>query len=105
MPVELSGGMKRRIALARTLILRPKVILYDEPTTGLDPITSKEIINLILKIQGEYDTASLIITHDMDCARVISNRMVILINGIDYANGTYAELSKSKDPKVKAFFK
>lgn len=105
MPVELSGGMKRRVALARTLILRPKVILYDEPTTGLDPITAKEIINLILKIQKEYDTASLIITHDMDCARVISNRMVILVDGIDYANGTYAELAQSEDPKVKAFFK
>ncbi len=105
MPVELSGGMKRRVALARTLILRPKVILYDEPTTGLDPITAKEIINLILKIQDEYDTASLIITHDMDCARVISNRMVILVDGIDYANGTYEELSRSEDPKVKAFFK
>lgn len=105
MPMELSGGMKRRVALARTLILRPKIILYDEPTTGLDPITSKEIINLILKIQDEYDTASLIITHDMDCARVISNRMVILVDGIDYANGTYTSLSQSDDPKVKAFFK
>ncbi|MFT6321960.1 MAG: phospholipid/cholesterol/gamma-HCH transport system ATP-binding protein [Granulosicoccus sp.] len=105
MPAELSGGMKRRVALARTLILRPKVILYDEPTTGLDPITSKEIINLILKIQDEYDTASLIITHDMDCARVISNRMIILVDGINYADGTYEELAKSEDPKVKAFFK
>lgn len=105
MPAELSGGMKRRVALARTLILKPKVILYDEPTTGLDPITSNEIIQLMLKIQNEHDTASLIITHDMDCARVISNRMIILEDGINYAEGTYAELSRSKDPKVKAFFK
>lgn len=105
LPVELSGGMKRRVALARALVLRPKVILYDEPTTGLDPITAKEIINLVLKIQDEYNTSSLIITHDMDCARVISNRMVILIDGIDYAKGTYAELSQSNDPKVMAFFK
>jgi len=105
MPVELSGGMKRRVALARTLILKPKIILYDEPTTGLDPITANEIIQLMLKIQEEYDTASLIITHDMDCARVISNRMIILQDGINYAEGTYNELSKSKDPKVKAFFK
>lgn len=105
MPVELSGGMKRRVALARTLILRPKIILYDEPTSGLDPITSKEIINLILDIQKDYETASLIITHDMDCARVICNRMIILVDGIDYAMGTYEELSKSEDPKVKAFFK
>ncbi len=105
MPEELSGGMKRRIALARTLILRPKIILYDEPTSGLDPITAKEIIRLILKIQEEYNTASLIITHDMDCARVISNRMVILVDGIDYGNGKYQELAASKDPKIQAFFK
>lgn len=105
MPAELSGGMKRRVALARTLILKPKVILYDEPTTGLDPITANEIIQLMLKIQREFDTSSLIITHDMDCARVISNRMIILQDGINYAEGTYDELSSSQDPKVKAFFK
>ncbi|GAB5555557.1 MAG: ABC transporter ATP-binding protein [Saprospiraceae bacterium] len=105
MPAELSGGMKRRVALARTLILKPRIILYDEPTTGLDPITANEIIQLILQIQKDYDTASLIITHDMDCARVISNRMVILQDGINYAEGTYHSLSQSDDPKVKAFFK
>lgn len=105
MPNELSGGMKRRIALARTLILRPKIILYDEPTSGLDPITSKEIIELIMKIQQQYDTAALIITHDMDCARVISNRMIILLNGINYAEGTFKELSASEDPNIQAFFK
>jgi phospholipid/cholesterol/gamma-HCH transport system ATP-binding protein len=105
MPEELSGGMKRRIALARTLILRPKVILYDEPTSGLDPITSKEIIQLIMRIQRQYHTAALIITHDMDCARVISNRVVILVDGINYAEGTYEELHRLNDPKVRAFFK
>jgi phospholipid/cholesterol/gamma-HCH transport system ATP-binding protein len=105
MPSELSGGMKRRIALARTLILKPKIILYDEPTSGLDPITAKEIILLMLNIQKKYRTSSLIITHDMDCARVISNRMIILIDGINYAEGTFEELSKLSDPKVKAFFK
>jgi len=105
MPVELSGGMQRRVALARTLILKPKIILYDEPTSGLDPITSKEIILLILEVQRKYNTASLIITHDMDCARVISNRMIILVDGIDYAEGTYEELFQSTDPKVQAFFK
>jgi len=105
MPVELSGGMQRRVALARTLILRPKIILYDEPTSGLDPITSKEIIQLIMEVQRKYKTASLIITHDMDCARVISNRMIILVDGINYAEGTYQELYESDDPKVQAFFK
>lgn len=105
MPAELSGGMKRRVALARMLILKPKIILYDEPTSGLDPITANEIIQLILRIQRDYNAASLIITHDMDCARVISNRMIILQDGINYAEGTYMELSKSSDPKVKAFFK
>lgn len=105
MPEELSGGMKRRVALARTLILNPKIILYDEPTSGLDPITSKEIIQLIMKIQQQRSTASLIITHDMDCARVIANRMIILIDGINYAEGTYSDLSQNPDPKVQAFFK
>lgn len=105
MPAELSGGMKRRVALARTLILRPKIILYDEPTSGLDPITAKEIIELILEVQKEYDTASIIITHDMDSARVISNRMIILMNGINYAEGSYQKLSTSEDPKIRAFFK
>lgn len=105
MPEELSGGMKRRVALARTLILRPKIILYDEPTTGLDPITSKEIIDLMKSIQNTYNTSSLIITHDVDCARVIANRMILLVDGINYAQGSFQELSSSNDPKIKAFFK
>lgn len=105
MPNELSGGMKRRIALARTLILKPKIILYDEPTTGLDPITSKEIIMLMKSIQEQYKTSSIIITHDIDCARVIANRMILLIDGINYAEGTFQELASSKDPKIEAFFK
>ncbi|MBT8185861.1 MAG: ATP-binding cassette domain-containing protein, partial [Eudoraea sp.] len=105
MPVELSGGMKRRVALARTLILKPKIILYDEPTSGLDPITAKEIIELMRSIQKKYGTSSLIITHDVDCARVISERMILLVDGINYAEGTYEELIKSSDPKVEAFFK
>lgn len=105
MPEELSGGMKRRIALARTLILEPKIILYDEPTTGLDPITAKEILILMKSIQKKYNTSSIIITHDVDCARVISNRMILLIDGYNYAEGTFEQLSTSKDPKVQAFFK
>ncbi len=105
MPSELSGGMQRRVALARALILKPEIILYDEPTTGLDPITSKEIVQLMRSIQDTYNTSSLIITHDVDCARVISNRMILLVDGINYAEGTFHELSNSKDPKVQAFFK
>ena len=105
MPEELSGGMKRRIALARAIILKPKIIIYDEPTTGLDPITSKEIIQLMRNIQQNYKTSSLIITHDVDCARVISNRMILLIDGINYAEGTFEELSANKDGKIQAFFK
>jgi phospholipid/cholesterol/gamma-HCH transport system ATP-binding protein len=105
MPEELSGGMKRRVALARALILKPKIILYDEPTTGLDPITSNEIIQLMRTIQQKYRTSSLIITHDVDCARVISNRIILLVDGINYIEGTYNELVQSNDSKVKAFFK
>ncbi len=105
MPAELSGGMQRRVAMARALILKPKIILYDEPTTGLDPITAKEIIQLMRTIQKKYNTSSLIITHDVDCARVISNRMILLVDGINYAEGTFEELSNSKDEQVQAFFK
>lgn len=105
MPNELSGGMKRRIALARTLILQPKIILYDEPTTGLDPITAKEILLLMMSIQKKYNTSSIIITHDVDCARVISNRMILLVDGKNYAEGPFEKLSKSTDPIIRAFFK
>jgi phospholipid/cholesterol/gamma-HCH transport system ATP-binding protein len=105
MPEELSGGMKRRIALARAIILRPKIIIYDEPTTGLDPITSKEIIQLMISIQQKFKTSSLIITHDVDCARVISNRMLLLIDGVNYIEGTFNEIATSKDKKVQEFFK
>lgn len=105
MPAELSGGMQRRIALARALILKPKIIIYDEPTTGLDPITSKEIIELMNTVQEKYKTSSLIITHDVDCARVVSNRIILLLDGINYAEGTFKELSSSDDNKIKAFFK
>lgn len=105
MPAELSGGMQRRVAFARALILKPKIIMYDEPTTGLDPITSNEIIQLMRSIQKEYNTSSLIITHDVDCARVISNRMILLVDGTNYAEGTFEELSTSSDPQTRAFFK
>lgn len=104
MPVELSGGMRKRIALARTLILKPKIILYDEPTTGLDPITGKEICNLMNDIQKKYKTSSIIISHDMNCVKITANRIVLLIDGVCYASGTYNELSKSRDTKIKQFF-
>jgi phospholipid/cholesterol/gamma-HCH transport system ATP-binding protein len=104
MPAELSGGMKKRIALARTLILKPEIILYDEPTTGLDPITGKEISNLMLEIQKKYNTTSIIISHDIYCVKIVANRIVMLIDGKTYANGTYKELKESNDIKIKSFF-
>lgn len=104
MPSELSGGMRKRIALARTLILKPEIILYDEPTTGLDPITGREISNLIVEIQKKYNTSSIIISHDMNCIRIAANRIVMLIEGKNYATGTYSELSQSPDDKVKSFY-
>ena len=104
MPVELSGGMRKRIALARTLILKPEIILYDEPTTGLDPITGNEISELMIKVQEKYNTSSLIISHDMKCIKRTTDRIVILMNGKAYANGTYEELKLLTDPAVKQFF-
>lgn len=104
MPVELSGGMRKRIALARTLILKPEIILYDEPTTGLDPITAKEIIQLMIDIQRKYQTSSIIISHDLQCVSMASDRIVMLIDGVCYASGTFEELKKNEDVKVKQFF-
>lgn len=104
MPAELSGGMRKRIALARTLIMQPEIILYDEPTTGLDPVTGKEIIELMKEVQQKYSTTSVIISHDMNCVRMGDNRIVILVDGSCYADGTYEEILKITDPKVKQFF-
>jgi phospholipid/cholesterol/gamma-HCH transport system ATP-binding protein len=104
MPAELSGGMRKRIALARTLILDPEIILYDEPTTGLDPITGKGISKLIKEMGEKYNTSALIISHDMNCIRMTADRIIMLIDGTCYAQGTYEELKKNKDPKVKQFF-
>ena len=104
MPVELSGGMRKRIALARTLILKPDIILYDEPTTGLDPITGREIIRLMIGIQKKYGSSSLIISHDMNCVRMMGSRIIMLIDGICYAEGSYETLKQSADVKIKNFF-
>jgi len=104
MPAELSGGMRKRIALARTLILRPEIILYDEPTTGLDPVTAREISELILQVQKKYNTASVIISHDMNCIRITSNRVIMLIDGKCYANDAFNKLQTSQDSKIKEFF-
>lgn len=105
MPAELSGGMKKRVGLARTLILKPEIILYDEPTTGLDPVTSGEISDLILKVQEKYNTSSIIITHDMKCAKQTANQLKLIVEGRFYAEGTFEELRTSEDNKVNAYFK
>jgi len=104
MPAELSGGMQKRIALARTLILKPEIILYDEPTTGLDPITGKEISTLIVEIQEKYKTSSIIISHDMKCVATTADRVAVLSDGKCYALDTYENLKQSEDKFVKQFF-
>jgi phospholipid/cholesterol/gamma-HCH transport system ATP-binding protein len=104
MPSELSGGMRKRIALARTIVIDPKIILYDEPTTGLDPITSNEISELILELQRKYKTASIIITHDIACARMVANRIVMLQNGKVYKEGNLEDFEESTDELIRAFF-
>jgi phospholipid/cholesterol/gamma-HCH transport system ATP-binding protein len=104
MPSELSGGMSKRVGLARTLILNPEIMLYDEPTTGLDTVTAKEISQLIVEMQKKNKISSIIITHDMDCAKITADRIVMLKDGAIAAEGTYKELSESKDEWVKSFF-
>lgn len=104
MPSELSGGMRKRIGLARTLILKPEIILYDEPTTGLDTITSREISELILDIKDKQKTSSIIITHDMACAKMTADRIIVLKEGVIHAEGTYEELEKDEDEWVRSFF-
>ncbi len=103
-PAELSGGMKKRIALARTLIMRPEIVLYDEPTTGLDPVTSKEMSHLILKMQDKFNISSITITHDISCVKIIADKIYIIRDGKWGAEGTFDELSNSNDDWVRSFF-
>jgi len=105
MPSQLSGGMRKRISLARTIIVDPKIMLYDEPTTGLDPVTSDEISLLINDIQKKYKTSSIIITHDIECARATADRLIMLQNGQIYADGNIDNYEKSTDSVIKSFFK
>lgn len=105
MPEELSGGMQRRVALARALIMKPRILFYDEPTAGLDPITAREIGELMKKIRKENNTASVLITHDVGFVNRTTDRIILLIEGKNYAEGTFDELSNSEDPKVNEFFK
>jgi phospholipid/cholesterol/gamma-HCH transport system ATP-binding protein len=104
MPAELSGGMKKRIGLARTIITEPKLILYDEPTTGLDPITSKEISRLIIDLQENLDVTSIIVTHDLSCAQIVSDRAVVLKDAKIIFEGDLKKLTSSNDEFLKEFF-
>lgn len=105
MPSDLSGGMRKRVGLARTLIMKPEIMLYDEPTTGLDPITSREISELILEMQRKYQTSSVIITHDMVCAKITADRLLVMNDGVFQAEGNYEQLENGPDELVRSFFK
>ncbi|OFX25667.1 MAG: ABC transporter ATP-binding protein [Bacteroidetes bacterium GWA2_31_9] len=104
MPSDLSGGQRKRIGIARTLILKPEIMMYDEPTSGLDPITCQEIINLINDVQKMYNTTSIIITHDLTCAKETGHRIAMLLDGKFLKVGTFDEVFKSDDEQIKSFF-
>ncbi|MBK7762912.1 MAG: ATP-binding cassette domain-containing protein [Bacteroidetes bacterium] len=104
MPSELSGGQRKRIGIARTLILKPQIMLYDEPTSGLDPITSAEINSLILDVQKKYNTSSVIITHDLTCAKTTSNKIAMLLDGKFLQTGKFDEVFTSEETQIKSFY-
>lgn len=104
MPADLSGGQRKRVGIARTLILKPEIMLYDEPTSGLDPVTSTEINKLINEVQQRYNTSSIIITHDLTCARSTSNRVAMLLDGKFVKVGTFDEVFDSQDEQIKSFY-
>ena len=104
MPSDLSGGQRKRIGIARTLILKPEIMLYDEPTSGLDPITSGEINDLINEVQQQYNTSSVIITHDLTCAKKTGNRVAMLLEGKFLKIGTFDDVFESDDDRIKSFF-
>ena len=104
MPSELSGGMRKRLGVARTIALKPEIMLWDEPTTGLDPGTSKEISDLIVDMQKKYNVTSIVVTHDMLCTKIVADRIMVLHNGKYTVSGTYDELERSGDEFVKSFF-
>lgn len=103
-PSEVSGGMKKRIGIARTLILKPKIMLYDEPTAGLDPVTAAEINELILEVRDRYNTASIVITHDISSARSVADRVIALFGGVNKLEGTFEELKAADDVELTPFF-
>jgi phospholipid/cholesterol/gamma-HCH transport system ATP-binding protein len=104
MPSELSGGQRKRIGIARTLILKPEIMLYDEPTSGLDPITSIDINNLIVQVQQEYNTSSIIITHDLTCAKQTANKVAMLLDGKFLAQGSFEEVFSTDNASIKTFY-
>jgi phospholipid/cholesterol/gamma-HCH transport system ATP-binding protein len=104
MPSELSGGQRKRIGIARTLILKPQIMLYDEPTAGLDPITSEEINNLINKVQERFHTSSIIITHDLTCARATGDRVAMLLDGKFIKEGSFDGIFETKDERIQSFY-
>jgi phospholipid/cholesterol/gamma-HCH transport system ATP-binding protein len=103
-PAELSGGQKKRIGIARTLVLRPEIMLYDEPTAGLDPISSIEINSLIKSIKEEFGVSSIIITHDLVCAKVTGDRLIMMFDGVVQKQGTFEEVFDSNDERIKSFY-